>query len=788
MAVLALGFAGQAIGGAIGGSILGVSASAIGGFVGSSLGGLLDNMLFPVKQEGPRLEDLSVTASTYGNPIPLLYGPENRMAGNLIWSTGLIETSKKTKQGGKGGPSVTTTEYSYRASFAVALCQGARAPGDGAGIETIRKVWANNKLIYDIDAAEPIIPVALYGAMRVYPGDFTQAPDPTIEAYVGVGETPAYRGTAYVVFEDMQLADFGNRLPNLEFLVEAHSSITVSEVVYDVARRCGLDTNLISTMNLGGGTVRGFGIGSESSGIGALQPLALAYDFDVAEVAGALRCSRRGSGPMGLITLDQLGGHDGASERSGDIVSWERTRVTSLPRQATVTFPDPDRDWQPNSQSAQRSSGSADNTLSSSVPLVLTATEGRALADRLLWEAWTGQQTATAQTDDRWLSIEPGRIYYVETPAGYEAIRITRVTRGWNGVIDLDMRRDRSEVYVPSSLGVPSTVPENNLRLPGITEMILLDIPLLLDADESQASGFYWGVVGSGAGWRGADVLRSIDEAGAFLSVGSSGRELTVGQATTALPAPSPGFDSATGWDTTSVIVVELRRPDMVLESLSDAEVLAGGNAAYLGPFGNTSGEIIQFAIADEVSPGIYELSRLRRGQRGSEGSWASHAIGDEFVVLEPGALRRVDYGAADLNLERFYKAVSLLTLEADTDAVEFTNTGRGLRPYAPVDLVADAVSSGGDVTLSWTRRSRIGWPEIDPPPLAEDAELYVVEILTAGGVLKRTMEVTEPSFDYTAAMQVADFGAPVVTLRWRVAQIGTAFGPGTFAESSGPV
>ena len=33
MAVLALGFAGQALGGAIGGSILGVSSAAIGGFI-----------------------------------------------------------------------------------------------------------------------------------------------------------------------------------------------------------------------------------------------------------------------------------------------------------------------------------------------------------------------------------------------------------------------------------------------------------------------------------------------------------------------------------------------------------------------------------------------------------------------------------------------------------------------------------------------------------------------------------------------------------------------------------
>ena len=108
MAVLALGFAGQALGGAIGGSILGVSAASIGGFVGSTIGGLLDNMLFPQKQTGPRLDDLTVTASTYGKPLPLLFGPENRIAGNVIWSSGV---HRERPDGGStaDAPAVSTT-------------------------------------------------------------------------------------------------------------------------------------------------------------------------------------------------------------------------------------------------------------------------------------------------------------------------------------------------------------------------------------------------------------------------------------------------------------------------------------------------------------------------------------------------------------------------------------------------------------------------------------------------------------------------------------------------------
>lgn len=772
MASVALGFAGQAIGSVFGGPL----GAQIGGFIGSTLGGLIDNQLFPQKAQGPRLDDLTVTASTYGKPLPLLYGPENRIAGNVIWSTGLIETRKTTKQGGKGAPSVSMTEFSYRASFAVVLSEGV--------INRVRKIWANNKVIYDVDAPGGV-PTSLYSALRVYPGNHTQNPDPTIEAYVGAGQTPAYRGSAYVVFADLQLADFGNRLPNLEFLVEAQPSTNVAAILGDIANRCGLQNNFgMATMTQ---PVRGYAIGQAASGVGAIQPLALAFDFDVSEVGGGLRATKRTSGPAGVVLAQDIGAHEAGSEM-GDPIRWSRRQVTSLPREASVTFADPERDWQANTQVARRSWGSADSNLGTQIAVVLSAEEGKQLADRMLWEAWTGQQTAETAVSDRWLGIMPGRLYYFETPAGLEPLRVTRATRGWNGVTELAVTRDRDEVYLSNAPGVPATVPPNDLSLPGLTTLIMLDIPLLLDADDVKGSGFYWGVLGSGQGWRGADLRRSVTVGGTYESLAAQGSELTVGDVAVATPAPAPGFDSATGWDTTTVIRVVLRRTTMTLEGMSDAEVVAGGNALYVGPASGHGGEIIQFGVATFVSPGVYDLSRLRRGQRGTEFAWGSHVAAEMLVLLELGNLQRVDFGVADLNQLRFYKAVSLLTFPDDTPPVGFTNTGVGLRPYSPIGLFADGPSGGGDVLLTWVRRSRIGHGVI-PPPLAEESEKYVLQIRNlAGTSTVRSVDLTAPTFTYTAAMQTADFGAPVTNLRWRVAQVSAVYGNGPFAESNGPV
>jgi len=206
MASILLASAGAAIGGSIGGAILGVSAATIGGAIGSFAGSMIDSWivssLAPGQRiEGQRLENLTLTTSTEGAVIPRIYG-RMRIGGNIIWATDFTETVNTTTQGGGkgGGPKVTTTAYLYSASFAVALCEG---PISGIG-----RIWADGK------------PLELSGVTwRIYKGNGTQQPDPFVETKMGTGNAPAYRGTAYVMFEELPLEQFGNRIPQLSFEV-----------------------------------------------------------------------------------------------------------------------------------------------------------------------------------------------------------------------------------------------------------------------------------------------------------------------------------------------------------------------------------------------------------------------------------------------------------------------------------------------------------------------------------------------------------------------------------------
>ena len=217
---------GQLITTVVGGALGFLVGGPLGAQIGATLGGMIGASLFGPTIKGPRLNDLKVSASTYGAAIPEIYGTV-RIGGNMIWSTGLKET--KHKSGGKGGPKQTT--YTYDCTFAVALCKGP--------IDEILRIWADGKLIYDVSGGSTRLPdftsnndmvmaaIKIIGEkkkkkgfnLRVYRGTEDQMPDSLIVADKGAGNVSAHRGIAYAVFEKMQLEDFGNRVPQLTFEV-----------------------------------------------------------------------------------------------------------------------------------------------------------------------------------------------------------------------------------------------------------------------------------------------------------------------------------------------------------------------------------------------------------------------------------------------------------------------------------------------------------------------------------------------------------------------------------------
>jgi len=146
---------------------------------------------------GGELESLRVLQSLEGAAMPIVFG-RVRTGGQVIWADKPVETREQVQSGGKGGPS--TSERSYSTSFAVGLCEGV--------IDGVGRIWADGKLL---DSSRI--------GFRLHNGEEDQLPDSLIQAAMGIDQTPAFKGLAYIVFEGFPLSEFGNRIPQLSFEV-----------------------------------------------------------------------------------------------------------------------------------------------------------------------------------------------------------------------------------------------------------------------------------------------------------------------------------------------------------------------------------------------------------------------------------------------------------------------------------------------------------------------------------------------------------------------------------------
>lgn len=218
MATIVLSAAGMALGGSIGGSVLGLSMATIGRAAGAAAGRWIDQRLLgsgsePV--ETGRVDRFRLTGASEGAAVANVFG-RMRVSGQVIWATRFKE-SETTTGGGKGaGPTPATTEFSYSVSLAIALCEGE--------ITHVGRIWADGVEVSPADLN-----------LRLYTGTQTQLPDPKIVAVEGASFAPAYRGTAYLVLEDLELAQFGNRVPQFTFEVMHPSENSAADTTADIA-------------------------------------------------------------------------------------------------------------------------------------------------------------------------------------------------------------------------------------------------------------------------------------------------------------------------------------------------------------------------------------------------------------------------------------------------------------------------------------------------------------------------------------------------------------------------
>lgn len=213
---------GAFIGFPLGNPLLGAQ---IGFTVGSGVGQIVD----PVTIKGPSLNDAPIQTSRDGVPITLFWGLQYGK-GNILQKNPEVITTVTTSSGKGGGPE-TEQERRHR-TFAIGIGNTTIGP-----IAEVTRIWENNQLVYDTRAV-PAIPIAETNkyaeGITIYLGTEDQLPDPELESHWGIDETPAYRGLAYIVWNNKDLTDFGGAIPQFAFEVNGSKDATITSRPYPI--------------------------------------------------------------------------------------------------------------------------------------------------------------------------------------------------------------------------------------------------------------------------------------------------------------------------------------------------------------------------------------------------------------------------------------------------------------------------------------------------------------------------------------------------------------------------
>ena len=661
----------------------GIVGGPVGAAIGAAIGQQVDAAIFrPKGREGPRLSDLRIQASTYGQPIPKLFGTI-RVAGSVIWATDLIERRNR-RGGGKGRPS--TTEYSYAASFAIAL-SSRRALA-------IRRIWADGNLLRGASGS-----FQERCTFRWYGGSEDQAADPLIASAVGMTSTSAFRGLAYAVFEELDLTTFGNRIPSLTFEVEADAG--------------SVDAGLVGNELLGeaGRCVGAWPfLGYAASGDRVREALAPLIEADGVRLASGPQGWRLA--PPGGVASSLADFSEARRMRSeADRTEQRRAPLSALPGAIRLRHYEPERDYQLGQQmSAVAGGGLREDRID--LPAVLGAASARALVQALAAAAADGRETVAHRGDLAALALTVGGLV---TLADGDRWRVAaRRVQGTMATIELQRYQPVDVIAINADPGVPVTAPD----WPDADVTVrAFDAPAA-DGTAAVAPRIVIAAAGSNDGWRGADLWFRAAAGTEPIAIGRARPAAALGALAEPLTAASAHL-----FDGSQSLLVALVNPSMTLESVEDSVLLGGANRAMVG------GELVQFGSAEAVGEGLWRLSRLLRGRAGTEGAMA-HDTGTPFVLLDDPALvalpdnlaRLAEGGGAALQWASY----------ADTaiGEIDIAPAGAALRPFAPVHGAVDSDGAGG-VYVAWVRRSRFdtGWRDHVDLPLGEGSERWRVEL-----------------------------------------------------------
>jgi len=205
--------------------------------------------------------------------------------------------------------------------------------------------------------------------------------------------------------------------------------------------------------------------------------------------------------------------------------------------------------------------------------------------------------------------------------------------------------------------------------------------------------------------------------------------------------------------DELSSVTVQLVNEGQVLLNADTDAMASGANLAVIGE------ELIQFGRAEQLEPGLFRLSHLLRGPRGTEWAASTHEIGERFCLFNSAALASIDLPASATGAA--LRVISHgIADSAPLPEAQRAVSGEAMRPPPVCHL--RAWRAGASVHLSWIRRSHRGWAWNDGVGVPADSfpERYRLTVTGPEGQLE--LECDEPGAIFDSASLPAMAGQMV--------------------------
>ncbi len=482
-----------------------------------------------------------------------------------------------------------------------------------------------------------------------------------------------------------------------------------------------------------------------------------------------IRFVMRGRASVATLAPDDL-----VAARDGDVLELTRGQETELPQALKWQVARADEDYDAALVEARRITVDTTRIASESFPMAVPPEEAERRCRRALMEAWVGRETAAFRLPPSRLALDPADAIRLEHDGRLVDLRLVSIADAEARGIEA-VRQDRATYDLPP--GDPRAASLTRAVVFGAPDAVLMDLPQLTEDQPAHRPL----VAAHAIPWPGEMAVFRSPSTDGFELLTTFGSRARIG---TLVSDFYRGADLAlrsrqcAGGRSADRHAGKRHRPDAVRRRKR------AGNRE-LRP---ASGRSCRRARPNLLAPGRYRLTRLLRGQRGTEAAMGNPAPAGARVVVLDDSLASLPIAEADLGIPWNWRIGPASRPVSDETYVAqaFTPEGVGLRPFsvAHVEQPWRRPRAPGDLTIRWTRRSRAlaadSWGGLEVP-LAEELEAYEVEILD-GATVKRVLSTTTTSALYTAAQQTADWGAPLGpgdTLDIRIFQLSALVGRG---------